>query len=37
LKLLKLTDKVKDLLVITKLLTVFDVYDHEAEALSSFK
>jgi len=37
LKLLKLTDKVQDLLVITKLLTVFDVYDNESEALSSFK
>ncbi len=37
LKLLNLTDKVQDLLVITKLLTVFDVYEEEAEALSSFK
>jgi anti-sigma B factor antagonist len=37
LKLLSLTDKVQDLLVITKLLTVFDVYDAESEALSSFK
>ena len=37
LKLLSLTDKVQDLLVITKLLTVFDVYENEAEALSSFK
>lgn len=36
-KLLNLTDKVQDLLVITKLLTVFDVYEDEAEALSSFK
>lgn len=36
-KLLNLTDKVQDLLVITKLLTVFDVYENEAEALSSFK
>jgi anti-sigma B factor antagonist len=35
-KLLNLTDKVQDLLVITKLLTVFDVYDNEPEALSSF-
>ncbi|MFS8087331.1 MAG: STAS domain-containing protein, partial [Acidobacteriota bacterium] len=35
-KLLNLTDKVQDLLVITKLLTVFDVYEDEAEALSSF-
>src|SRR2546430_904654 len=28
-KLLNLTDKVQDLLVITKLLTVFDVYENE--------
>jgi len=37
LKLLNLTDKITDLLVITKLLTVFDVYESEAEALNSFK
>jgi anti-sigma B factor antagonist len=37
LKLLNLTEKIKDLLVITKLLTVFDVYNSEAEALNSFK
>jgi len=37
LKLLNLTEKVQDLLVITKLLTVFDVYEDEGEALSSFK
>ena len=37
LKLLNLTEKVQDLLVITKLLTVFDAYDEEAEALSNFK
>jgi anti-sigma B factor antagonist len=37
LKLLNLTDKVQNLLVITKLLTVFDSYDNEAEALSSFE
>ena len=37
LKLLNLTEKVQDLLVITKLLTVFDVYENEADALSSFK
>ena len=37
LKLLNLTEKVQDLLVITKLLTVFDVYDNEADGLSSFK
>jgi anti-sigma B factor antagonist len=35
-KLLNLTDKVQDLLVITKLLTVFDVYENEPDALSSF-
>lgn len=37
LKLLSLTEKIRDLLVITKLLTVFDSYDDEAEALNSFK
>jgi anti-sigma B factor antagonist len=37
LKLLNLTDKIQSLLVITKLLTVFDTYDNEAEALSSFR
>ncbi len=37
LKLLNLTQKIRDLLTITKLLTVFDVYDSEAEALNSFK
>jgi anti-sigma B factor antagonist len=36
LKLLKLTDRVQNLLVITKLLTVFDSYEDEAEALNSF-
>lgn len=36
-KLLNLTDKVQDLLVITKLLTVFDVYEEEGKALSEFK
>ena len=36
-KLLNLTGKVKDLLVITKLLTVFDSYEEEDEALASFK
>ena len=36
-KLLNLTDKIQDLLVITKLLTVFDAYDNEADALNSFK
>jgi anti-sigma B factor antagonist len=37
LKLLNLTQKLQDLLAITKLLTVFDVYESEEEALSSFK
>lgn len=37
LKLLQLTKKVKDLLQITKLYTVFDVFDDEADALASFK
>ena len=37
LKLLKLSAKIQDLLVITKLLTVFDVYDSESDALGSFK
>ena len=30
------TKKLKDLLVVTKLVTVFDSYDSEAEAVSSF-
>ena len=37
LKLLRLTQKLQDLLTITKLLTVFDVYDSEADALTSYK
>jgi anti-sigma B factor antagonist len=37
LKLLNLTDKIQNLLVITKLLTVFDSFDNEAEALNSFE
>jgi len=36
-KLLNLTTRVQNLLSITKLLTVFDTYDNEAEALRSFK
>ena len=36
LRLLNLTQKIQDLLAITKLLTVFDVYESEAEALSSY-
>jgi len=37
LKLLKLTRKVHDLLQLTKLYTVFDIYDDEAAAIASFK
>jgi len=37
LKLLGLSKRVKDLLQITKLYTVFEVYDDEAEAVRSFK
>lgn len=37
LKLLNLTKKVQDLLQITKLLTVFEVFTNEAEALQSYK
>ena len=36
-KLLQLTKKVKDVLAITKLLTVFDVKDDEAAAIGAFK
>jgi anti-sigma B factor antagonist len=37
LKLLKLTKKVHDLLQLTKLYTVFDIFDDEASAIASFK
>jgi anti-sigma B factor antagonist len=37
LKLLQLTKKVRDLLQITKLFTVFDVYTDESTALRSFQ
>jgi anti-sigma B factor antagonist len=37
LKLLNLTQKLQDLLAITKLLTVFDVYENESDALNSYK
>lgn len=37
LKLLNLTKRIEDLLSITKLLTVFDTYDNEAEAVQSYK
>jgi anti-sigma B factor antagonist len=36
LKLLNLTAKIRDLLAITKLLTVFETYDSEADAVKSF-
>lgn len=36
LKLLNLTKRIKDLLTITKLLAVFDVFETEQEALKSF-
>ena len=36
LKLMNTTKRIKDLLSITKLLTVFDTYDSEAEAVTSF-
>ena len=36
LKLLNLTKKIQELLQITKLLTVFSVYDNEQKALASF-
>jgi len=37
LKLLKLTQKIQDLLAITKLLTVFDTFEEEQEAIDSYK
>jgi anti-sigma B factor antagonist len=37
LKIINLTQRMKELLVITKLLTVFDVYESEAKALGSFQ
>ena len=35
-KLVHLTERLKDIMTVTKLLTVFDVYDNEPDALSSF-
>ena len=35
-KLVYLTERLQDIMTITKLLTVFDVYDNEADALVSF-
>lgn len=37
LKLLNLPKKIKDLLMITKLLTVFEIYEDEQSALESFQ
>ena len=37
LKLAKVTEKVKSLFMITKLITIFDTYDSVDEAVSSFK
>ena len=37
LKLLNLTKKVKDVLQLTKLYTVFDIYEDEASAIASYK
>ena len=37
LKLLNLTKRIEDLLSITKLLTVFETFDSEAEAVKSYK
>ena len=37
LKLLNITKRLKDLLVVTRLSTVFDTFENEAEALASFK
>ena len=37
LKLLSLTRRVRDLMQITKLLTVFDVFERESDALKSFR
>ena len=37
LKLVNLTKRITDLLSITKLLTVFDTYDSEPEAIKSYK
>jgi anti-sigma B factor antagonist len=35
-KLLNLTQKIQDILTVTQLITVFDVYDNESEAVASF-
>jgi anti-sigma B factor antagonist len=36
-KLANLTQKINDILHVTQLITVFDVFDNEAEAIASFK
>ena len=36
LKLVHVTKRIKDLLAITKLITVFETFDNEAEAITSF-
>ncbi|HEY0307527.1 MAG TPA: STAS domain-containing protein [Acidobacteriaceae bacterium] len=36
LKLVNLTKKIEDLMQITKLVTVFDIYDDEAKAIAAF-
>ena len=36
-KLVHLTERLRDIMTITKLLTAFDVYDDEPDALASFK
>ena len=36
-KLVHLTERLQEIMTITRLLTVFDVYDNEADALASFK
>jgi anti-sigma B factor antagonist len=36
LKLLHVTDRLNDMLILTRLLTVFDCFDEEAEAIDSF-
>jgi len=35
-KLIRLTESLRELMTITKLLTIFDVYDDEPEAIGSF-
>lgn len=37
LKLVKLSERIQDLMLMTKLLTVFDVHESEEQALGSFK